>query len=99
MSAKPVIVVAVFEARPGKEAELKKLLRGLLAPTRKENGCLGYELHIARDNPAKFLFHETWASQAILDVHSKSPHLTAALPQAAELCAHAPEITLWEKLA
>jgi hypothetical protein len=40
MSAKNITVVATFEAKPGKENELKRALLTLIAPTRKENGCI-----------------------------------------------------------
>jgi quinol monooxygenase YgiN len=64
---KTVTVVATFQAKPGKEAELKKIFLGVLAPTRRENGCINYDFHIAPDNPAKFLFHENWTSMAALE--------------------------------
>lgn len=95
---KTITVVATFEARPGKETELKQLLLGLLAPTRKEAGCLNYDLHISPDHPAKFLFHENWTSKELLDAHLKSPHLAALLPRVDELCAAFPDIQLWEKI-
>jgi len=95
---KPVTVVATFEARPGREAELKRLLLALLAPTRQEAGCLNYDLHISPEHPAKFLFHENWAGKELLEAHLKSPHLAALLPRVDELCVAPPEIKLWEKL-
>jgi quinol monooxygenase YgiN len=91
--------VATFEARPGREAELKQVLLGLIAPTRKEAGCLNYDLHTAADNPAKFLFYENWTSRELLDTHLKSAHIAASLPRARELCATAPEVRFWEKIA
>jgi quinol monooxygenase YgiN len=99
MSAKTITVVATFQARPGQEAELKKVLTGLVTPTRQEAGCLNYDLHAAPDEPAKFLFHENWTSQAHLDAHLQSPHLKALLPRVEELCVAFPEIKIWEKIA
>lgn len=98
MSTKAITVVAVFEARPGAEGEMKKTLEGLLAPTRREPGCVSYDLHIAHDDPKKFLFYENWRSKELLDQHLKSAHLTAALARAGELSAKAPEVHFWEKL-
>jgi quinol monooxygenase YgiN len=69
MSAKAITVVATFQARPGKEAELKSVLTNLVAPTRQEAGCLNYDLHASPEDPAKFLFHENWTSRAHLDAH------------------------------
>src|ERR1022692_1379766 len=99
MSAKTITVVATFQAKPGKEAELKKALIGLVAPTRKKAGCINYDLHASPDDPARFLFHENWTSQAHLDAHLQSAHIRALLPRVDELCTQFPQITIWEKLA
>ncbi len=99
MSATTITVVATFQARPGKEAELKKALIGLVAPTRQEAGCLNYDLHILPEEPAKFLFHENWTSQAHLDAHLQSAHIRVLLPRVEELCVAFPEIKIWERIA
>jgi quinol monooxygenase YgiN len=98
MSNNTITVVATFEARAGKEAELKQALLGLLAPTRKEAGCINYDLHVSPENPTKFLFHENWTSRALLDAHSKSPHLAALHSRLGELCVTSPEVKIWEKI-
>jgi quinol monooxygenase YgiN len=95
---KPLTVVAAFVARPGKEAELRAVLAGLVEPTRQEAGCLNYDLHHSADDPAKFLFHENWTSKAHLDAHLQSAHIQALLPRVDELCAEAPQITLWNRV-
>jgi quinol monooxygenase YgiN len=95
---KSVTVIATFQARPGKESELRKALISLLGPTRKETGCLNYDLHASPENPAKFLFHENWTTKAALDAHLKSPHVAALLPRVDDLCVAFPEITSWEKV-
>ena len=96
---KTITVVATFRAKPGKEEQLKQALIGLVSPTRQEAGCLNYDLHVAPDDGSKFLFHENWTSKAHLDAHLKNTHIQALLPRMAELCAEAPEIKIWEKIA
>ncbi len=96
---KTITVVATFEARPGKENELRNALIGLVAPTRQENGCLNYDLHVLPENPAKFLFHENWTTKAALDVHLQSAHIQALLPRVDELCVAPPAIVLWDRIA
>ena len=96
---KTLTVVATFEARPGKEAELRAALIGLVAPTRKEVGCINYDLHISTETPTKFLFHENWTSKAALDAHLQTPHIQALLPRVDELCVEAPSITTWDQIA
>ena len=96
---KTVTVVATFQAKPGKEVELKTALIGLVAPTRKEAGCINYDLHASPEDPAKFLFHENWTSKAHLDAHLQNAHVQALLPRMGELAVGMPEIKIWEKIA
>ena len=93
-----ITVVATFHARPGKESELRNALMGLLAPTRKEFGCLNYDLHQSPEEPAKFLFYENWTSKDALGTHLQSAHVKALLPQVDDLCVAFPEIKIWEKI-
>lgn len=99
MSAKTIAVVATFQARPGRETELKEALIGLVAPTRKEAGCINYDLHVSQEDSAKFLFHENWASNTHLDAHLKNTHIQVLLPRLNDLCVGMPEIKIWEKIA
>lgn len=96
---KTITVVATFEARPGKEAELKSVLLSLVGPTRKESGCLNYDLHQLPENPARFLFHENWVSKAQLDAHLGNAQIQALLPRVGELCTGFPDIVVWEKIS
>ncbi len=96
---KNVTLIALFQAKPGQEIELRNALTGLVAPTRQEAGCLNYDLHVSPEDPAKFLFHENWTSKALLDAHLQSAHIKALLPRVEDLCVASPEITLWEQIA
>jgi quinol monooxygenase YgiN len=95
---KTLTVVATFHTRPGRETELREALPSLLAPARKEAGCLNYDLHASPEDPAKFLFHENWASQAALDAHLQSAYVQKLLPGVDELCRAFPQITVWERI-
>jgi quinol monooxygenase YgiN len=95
---KVLTVVATFQARPGKEADLRAALISLLAPTREEPGCVSYDVHQSADDPAKFLFYENWQSKEALDAHMRSPHLQKLVPRVDELCMAFPQITQWEKI-
>jgi quinol monooxygenase YgiN len=98
MNTKPVTLVVTFQARPGKEAELRKTLTGLLAPTRREAGCINYDLHVAPDDPSKFLFYENWASKAHLDSHGETPHIQNLRARMDEFCVEPPTLAFWEKI-
>lgn len=70
-----IILIAELKAQPGEEEAVKKALIAMVAPTRKENGCLCYNLHQSTKDPVTFVFYEQWANQAALDVHGKSDHM------------------------
>jgi quinol monooxygenase YgiN len=95
---KTLTLVVTFQARPGKEAELRKVLTALVAPSRKDAGCLNYDLHVALDDPAKFIFHENWATKAHHEAHVQAPHIQALMPRLDELCVAFPQITMWERV-
>ena len=97
--AKLLTVVAHMHAQPGKEDALRQALLALIEPTRKEEGCMQYDLHEENEKPGHFVFYENWTSKAALDRHLASPHLSALLPRVAELCSRPPEILSYTRVA
>ena len=82
---RPLHVIAMLRARPGRETELRDLALSLIAPTRAEAGCLRYELVEDPGDPAKLTFVETWESEAHLEAHLETPHLLHARQRYDEL--------------
>jgi len=72
-----ITVVAVMQAKPGKEDELRAAALALVEPTRQEEGCVQYDLHVHLVDPAWLVLYENWTSVEHLDRHGASPHLTA----------------------
>jgi quinol monooxygenase YgiN len=72
-----VILVAMVKAKTGQEDAVKETLLSLVEPTRKESGCLCYNLHQAKDDKTQFMFYEQWASKRALEAHGKTPHMKA----------------------
>ena len=70
-------IIAQITATQGKETLLRAELEKLVAPTRLEEGCLQYDLHVDNDNPGFFVFYENWTSEALLQAHLAAPHLDA----------------------
>jgi quinol monooxygenase YgiN len=68
-----VWVIARAAARRGKATELRALLRGMIAPTHAERGCLIYDLYEA-ETPGSFYFYELWATRRDLNRHAVSAH-------------------------
>ena len=67
------VVAKVVAKRECVESVKSELLK-LVAPTRKEAGCIEYRLHRDNDDPAVFIFYENWASEECLGRHMNSEH-------------------------
>jgi quinol monooxygenase YgiN len=69
-----VTLVVILRARQGQQPLLEAELRALVGPTRREDGCLTYDLHRGADAPDAFLLHEVWASREHHRLHTQTPH-------------------------
>ncbi|MCB9935427.1 MAG: antibiotic biosynthesis monooxygenase [Planctomycetes bacterium] len=92
-------VIAKVRAKPDCENEVEAELLKLVDATRREDGCLNYDLHRSQTEPAVFLFYENWTSRAALDAHAASPHMKAWGAKQPGLLAHGVEISLYEMIS
>ncbi|MGC9964979.1 MAG: putative quinol monooxygenase [Syntrophobacteraceae bacterium] len=92
-------VVARFKAMEGMDRKLKELLLTLIEPSRSDEGCIDYELHQAIDEPALFIFYETWESREHLDRHSSTPHVQHFRSKVKDLLAEPPQLILLAKIS
>lgn len=69
-----VTLIVQLRAREGQETILEAELRGLAGPTRKEDGCLRYDLYRSVDTPGALLLYEVWESREAHTEHTHSPH-------------------------
>ena len=97
--AQLLTVVAEMQAKPGKEDDLRRTLQALIEPTRQEEGCVQYDLHVHSSNPGRFVFYENWTSQEHLDRHAASVHLQNFRAVSADLLAEPPRIETYRRIA
>jgi quinol monooxygenase YgiN len=69
-----VTLIVILRAREGQETLLEAELRALVSPSRREEGCLAYDLHRSLDTPGALLLHEVWASREAHTVHTNTAH-------------------------
>jgi quinol monooxygenase YgiN len=72
-SSCPLCLIVKVKAVPGKEEQLKEVLTAMVEPTRKEPGCITYQLYSNEANDT-FFFYELWETPAHLDAHTKTEH-------------------------
>jgi quinol monooxygenase YgiN len=92
-------VVAEMVAKPGKEEDLRSAALALVEPTRKEEGCVQYDLHVHTDDPGRIVFYENWASAGDLERHSASDHLKAFRARSGEFLAEAARVETYTRIA
>jgi quinol monooxygenase YgiN len=92
-----VTLIVLLRARAGHEPFLEAELRALVAPTRKEDGCLQYDLHRAADGSGAFLMHEVWESREHHTAHTKTDHFLRWNARKDALLASR-EATFWTQL-
>jgi quinol monooxygenase YgiN len=80
---KPFALIVTIKAKPGKGKELEAAFTPCIAATKKEPGCLAYELNRDPDDPTAYVMFEKFKNVAALEAHLKSEH-TAKLLKALE---------------
>jgi len=91
-------LIALLRAKDGQHLLLEAELRALVGPTRKEEGCLQYDLHRGADHPGTFLFHEVWESREHHAAHTRTPHFLRWNARKDALIA-SKESAFWQQIA
>jgi len=91
-------LVAFLRAKEGQHLLLEAELRALVHPSRKEDGCLQYDLHRGADQPGAFLFHEVWASRDHHAAHTRTSHFLRWNARKDSLLA-TKESAFWQQIA
>lgn len=89
--SEPFIVIARVEVRLDARERFVAAATKCIVATRKEQGCLAYEIHESLTQPCRFVSYESWETRADIDRHMGSPHVVAFL-EAARACVTAPPV-------
>ena len=92
-------LVVMLRAKEGQHLLLEAELRALIGPTRKEEGCLQYDLHESTREPGKFLFFENWKDGEALKAHAASDHMREFGTKAAEFLGGPSKILTYSRIA
>jgi quinol monooxygenase YgiN len=70
-----IYVIATASVKPEKREEFKQGAFACIDATRKEEGCLLYDLHESITDRTRFVFVEQWTSREALRAHGRTAHL------------------------
>ena len=76
-----VRLVVSITAAPGRGAEFAQAFKPRCEQSRKDPGCLQFEIFQSVSDPDKFALLELWESQAALDNHAKLQAARPPLPE------------------
>ena len=69
-----IYVVATLKIHPADREALVAAARPCIEGTRREEGCLHYDLHQSVTDPDTYVFVERWTGKDRLQAHTQTPH-------------------------
>ncbi|RDI43420.1 putative quinol monooxygenase [Aquicella lusitana] len=62
-------------AKSGMEDYVKRFLKQLMQHSRKDKGCITYNIHQSIDNPSEFMVYMQWKSKEAFEQHNQKPEM------------------------
>lgn len=69
-----VVLAVTWMAKQGHEAEVATLFTKLTEESRKEPGCVMFQVHRHKTEPRRFFIYEQYKDDTALEAHRASPH-------------------------
>ncbi len=66
----------MLHLKPGHEELVLEKLGSVLELSRKEAGCLLFDVYRLANNPARLFLHEVWESRNALEAHASNLHIS-----------------------
>ncbi|MNJ91902.1 putative monooxygenase [compost metagenome] len=93
-----IYLTATLTSKPEFTEEVKAFLQHMVTESRKDEGCILYNLHQGMDDKNLFIFQEIWESKAALDEHNRQPHIAEFLELAETKLQMPPAVYLANKI-
>jgi len=77
MARKMIFLIATLKIKPGSLAAIRHAVQPCIDATRREPGCISYDLHQSLTDEDTLVFVERWENRQALEAHFKTPHLIA----------------------
>jgi len=88
---KPFTLIIALKVKEGEKKKLEETFAKAVKATRKEKGCLTYDLSHDTSDASRYLVYERWKSVEALKTHLETEHIKALLAALPELLAGQPE--------
>jgi quinol monooxygenase YgiN len=68
-------MIAILDARPGREDAFRDRTTELVRAVRREPGCVTFTAYEARDTPGRFYLYEVYTDAAAFAAHLRTDHV------------------------
>jgi quinol monooxygenase YgiN len=82
---KPFTLVVSLQTKDGAQEKFEAAVARATKLTRREKGCLAYELNRDPKTPGEYVLYERWENLTTLEAHLKSRHITKLLAELGDL--------------
>lgn len=89
---KPFTLLVTVQAKPGQEAKVESTFAPCVKASRKDKGCIQYDLHSDPDKPRTYVLIEKWQNLADLEKHLQAAHTQKLLKDLPDLLEGPPEV-------
>ncbi|MDB5307148.1 MAG: autoinducer-2 modifying protein LsrG [Gemmataceae bacterium] len=93
--AKPFALIVTLKVKDGKGKELEAAARPCIAATKKEPGCIAYELNHDPEHPDTYVMYEKFKSIEAIAAHLAQKHTQTLLSTIGPLLEGGPQIKVY----
>jgi quinol monooxygenase YgiN len=91
----PFLLVVHVQVKKGEEKAFQEAAKPCVEATRKEKGCVAYDVHQDAEDSTKFVFVEKWKSVKDLEGHFKEEHLQKFVGKLHDMVAGEPKFAFY----
>ena len=89
-------IIAKFVVKEDKVDEFKECCKSFIFETRKEEGCISYELFQDKNDKKVLIFVEEWKNEEAVVNHNNTAHIKNVLPTLISLVEEEPVLNITE---
>src|SRR5205085_8800020 len=98
MDNEQIVLIARLKVKADGVERVKSAALAIVPPSRREAGCINYDIHQSIEDDTVFFWHETWVNKAAIDQHFDTDFFNEFFKVASELAAEQPQISLTRKI-
>ena len=93
--SKPFAMAVMAKIKPDSKVAFEAAFAECIKETRKEKGCIAYDLNRSADDETRYVNYERWSGVAALDTHLKAGHTVKLLTTVAPYLDGPPEVKIY----